>query len=105
MQLLAQTQAEIIRQRQTTTQSNDTTEGEETSSAVMTVAYKVKDNEAGGSYCCCAICIEEFEDEEICGVVESCGHCFHEDCMDQWLRIESRCPLCRCLVHAVSQQY
>lgn len=30
-----------------------------------------------------------------------CGHCFHADCIDQWLGINTRCPVCR---HDIREQ-
>ncbi|XP_022158253.1 RING-H2 finger protein ATL14-like [Momordica charantia] len=59
------------------------------------VAYREEIRDCGGR---CAICIEGFAEEEKCGVIENCGHFFHKDCIDRWLKIESRCPLCRCSI-------
>jgi hypothetical protein len=27
--------------------------------------------------------------------LRNCGHCFHADCIDQWLGMNTRCPVCR----------
>ena len=48
----------------------------------------------------CAICLEEYTDEEQLEVFD-CKHCFHVECMQQWLEtrfqnsIDPNCPLCR----------
>ncbi|GKF29452.1 RING-H2 finger protein ATL16 [Tanacetum coccineum] len=43
----------------------------------------------------CAICLEDFIDKQHIGVVVSCQHSFHEDCINNWLSNERSCPLCR----------
>ncbi|XP_076655962.1 uncharacterized protein LOC143360733 isoform X2 [Halictus rubicundus] len=42
----------------------------------------------------CTICLSEFEDCE-CVRRLPCMHLFHIDCVDQWLRTNKRCPICR----------
>ena len=40
----------------------------------------------------CAIC----QDTIAHGTrLRNCGHCFHADCIDQWLGMNTRCPVCR----------
>jgi hypothetical protein len=40
----------------------------------------------------CAICQESVT----CATrIRSCGHCFHASCIDQWLALNTRCPVCR----------
>lgn len=40
----------------------------------------------------CAICQEEIT----CATrIRACGHTFHGSCLDQWLQINPRCPMCR----------
>ncbi|GAB4859691.1 hypothetical protein Ancab_011170 [Ancistrocladus abbreviatus] len=43
----------------------------------------------------CAICLSEFEEKERVKVIPSCGHVFHEECIDTWLSSHVTCPLCR----------
>ncbi|KAG6503516.1 probable E3 ubiquitin-protein ligase ATL44 [Zingiber officinale] len=43
----------------------------------------------------CAICLAEFADGEIVRVLLQCGHGFHRDCVDVWLRSSASCPSCR----------
>ncbi|XVF70309.1 hypothetical protein PTKIN_Ptkin11bG0152000 [Pterospermum kingtungense] len=53
---------------------------------------KTSDNE-------CAICLEDFEDDELCRVFPLCKHVFHFNCIDNWLRNHITCPICRnCIV-------
>lgn len=45
----------------------------------------------------CPICLEEFYvGDEVRGL--PCAHNFHVDCIDQWLRLNVKCPRCRCSV-------
>ncbi len=40
----------------------------------------------------CAICQESVA----CATrIRACGHCFHGQCIDQWLGMNTRCPVCR----------
>jgi hypothetical protein len=40
----------------------------------------------------CAICQEQVT----CATrIRSCGHAFHSNCIDQWLGMNTRCPVCR----------
>jgi predicted Zn-ribbon and HTH transcriptional regulator len=46
-----------------------------------------------------------FDNNETCAICQeavvrgtrlrNCGHCFHTDCIDQWLGMNTRCPVCR----------
>ncbi|RLN43026.1 E3 ubiquitin-protein ligase EL5-like [Panicum miliaceum] len=46
----------------------------------------------------CAVCIAEVAAGEAARVLPRCGHAFHVECVDMWLRSHSTCPLCRCAV-------
>jgi hypothetical protein len=40
----------------------------------------------------CAICQETVA----CATrIRACGHCFHSQCIEQWLGMNTRCPVCR----------
>jgi hypothetical protein len=41
----------------------------------------------------CPICIESFEEDETVSKL-SCGHTYKPQCIRDWLKKESRCPLC-----------
>jgi hypothetical protein len=42
----------------------------------------------------CCICLCEYEEEEKLRELP-CGHPFHSDCIDQWLKKNKKCPLCQ----------
>ncbi|PSS33773.1 RING-H2 finger protein [Actinidia chinensis var. chinensis] len=43
----------------------------------------------------CAVCLNEFKEEEKLRVIPNCSHMFHVDCIDVWLQSNVNCPLCR----------
>ncbi|XP_038979547.1 RING-H2 finger protein ATL16-like [Phoenix dactylifera] len=43
----------------------------------------------------CAVCLNEFQEEEKLRLLPSCSHAFHIDCIDIWLQFNANCPLCR----------
>ena len=40
----------------------------------------------------CAICQDSIQTATR---LRACGHCFHDTCIQQWLNINTRCPVCR----------
>ncbi|PON91993.1 43kDa postsynaptic protein [Trema orientale] len=44
---------------------------------------------------CCSICIQELRGGDSVRRLPKCGHFFHLDCIDQWLRRQGSCPICR----------
>ncbi|CAL4914788.1 unnamed protein product [Urochloa decumbens] len=57
-----------------------------------------KEVAAGDPTADCAVCIAEVAAGEAARVLPRCGHAFHVECVDMWLRSHSTCPLCRCAV-------
>ena len=43
----------------------------------------------------CNICFLKFEVGEYKRNLPNCGHFYHKKCIDKWLKIDSRCPICR----------
>ncbi|KAM7256891.1 hypothetical protein ACFE04_012632 [Oxalis oulophora] len=43
----------------------------------------------------CAICLNEFQDDETLRLIPNCNHVFHPDCIDSWLASHVTCPVCR----------
>jgi hypothetical protein len=41
----------------------------------------------------CSICFENITEEKL--MKTNCNHCFHNNCMTEWLKIKNSCPLCR----------
>ncbi|KAK1436317.1 hypothetical protein QVD17_02096 [Tagetes erecta] len=44
----------------------------------------------------CAICLCEFEDDNVLRLLTKCYHVFHQECIDLWLESHKTCPFCRC---------
>jgi hypothetical protein len=42
----------------------------------------------------CPICTDEFELPENTGFLK-CGHAFHKNCIEEWLKQNQNCPTCR----------
>ncbi|CAN0843766.1 Putative RING-H2 finger protein ATL69 [Linum grandiflorum] len=43
----------------------------------------------------CSICLADYRANDTLRCIPDCNHCFHADCVDQWLRVTATCPLCR----------
>jgi predicted Zn-ribbon and HTH transcriptional regulator len=43
----------------------------------------------------CVWTLEAFRAGARCRVLPRCGHGFHAECVDSWLRTSRRCPVCR----------
>ena len=43
----------------------------------------------------CSICMEAMNDSSKVRTLPNCNHKFHTKCINQWLRFNSGCPLCR----------
>ncbi|XP_066332445.1 RING-H2 finger protein ATL56-like [Miscanthus floridulus] len=61
--------------------------------------HEFKEGAGGGE---CAVCLDVFRSGDRCRVLPRCGHRFHADCLDSWLRKSRRCPVCR--TEAVEQR-
>ncbi|WCJ24019.1 RING/U-box superfamily protein [Euphorbia peplus] len=46
-------------------------------------------------FCECAVCLNEFQEDEKLRIIPNCSHVFHIDCIDIWLQNNANCPLCR----------
>lgn len=64
--------------------------------ALPTLAYsEVKGLHIGKGALECAVCLNEFEDEETLRLLPKCDHVFHLECIDTWLASHTTCPVCR----------
>ncbi|XP_028089750.1 E3 ubiquitin-protein ligase MBR2-like isoform X1 [Camellia sinensis] len=43
----------------------------------------------------CAICIEQYANEEEIGTMKNCGHEYHVRCIREWLLVKKVCPICK----------
>ncbi|KAK4262898.1 hypothetical protein QN277_028393 [Acacia crassicarpa] len=43
----------------------------------------------------CSICLSEYEPKETLRTIPDCNHYFHAHCIDEWLRMNATCPVCR----------
>lgn len=43
----------------------------------------------------CPICLSEYMPKETVRIIPECRHCFHAQCIDEWLPLNASCPICR----------
>lgn len=51
----------------------------------------------------CVVCLSELEESDEVIVLPQCGHYFHMECIDMWLRSHSNCPICRTTIDVVEE--
>lgn len=66
---------------------------ESTIQAIPTLRFRR--GEQQNSFHECAVCLNEFQEEERIRMLPNCFHVFHIDCIDTWLQTHENCPLCR----------
>ncbi|XP_010455127.1 PREDICTED: E3 ubiquitin-protein ligase ATL31 [Camelina sativa] len=68
----------------------------ETIETFPTFVYsEVKTQKIGKGALECAICLNEFEDDETLRLLPKCDHVFHPQCIGAWLQGHVTCPVCR----------
>ncbi|KAJ3673373.1 hypothetical protein LUZ60_006747 [Juncus effusus] len=67
------------------------------SKASIDALKTVKKEENGEGESACVVCLEGLFEREEEGLVKEmpCGHKYHGDCIEKWLRIHGSCPVCR----------
>ncbi|KAK1423693.1 hypothetical protein QVD17_19001 [Tagetes erecta] len=55
----------------------------------------VKSHKIGKGSLECAVCLNEYEDEETLRLIPKCDHVFHPECIDAWFENHVTCPVCR----------
>jgi E3 ubiquitin-protein ligase ATL6/9/15/31/42/55 len=55
----------------------------------------VKGLKIGKSTLACAVCLNEFQDDETLRLIPKCSHVYHHGCIDIWLVSHNTCPVCR----------
>ncbi|URD94530.1 Zinc finger, C3HC4 type (RING finger) [Musa troglodytarum] len=61
------------------------------------MAYSQAKLEQGTTATCCSICLGDYRDTDVLQMLPQCGHQFHVDCINRWLRSHASCPNCRSL--------
>ncbi|XP_010263056.1 PREDICTED: RING-H2 finger protein ATL70-like [Nelumbo nucifera] len=54
---------------------------------------KLRSNDSTAS--CCSICLADYKNTDVLRLLPGCGHLFHLNCVDPWLRLRPTCPVCR----------
>ncbi|PHU09733.1 hypothetical protein BC332_21593 [Capsicum chinense] len=49
----------------------------------------------GPNHGTCPICLADYHPKETVRCIPECEHCFHAECIDEWLKINGTCPVCR----------
>ncbi|KAL8545615.1 hypothetical protein ACS0TY_005662 [Phlomoides rotata] len=56
---------------------------------------EVKDHQIGKGELECAVCLNDFQENETLRLIPKCNHVFHPECIDAWLESHVTCPVCR----------
>ncbi|KAL3537182.1 hypothetical protein ACH5RR_000548 [Cinchona calisaya] len=65
--------------------------------SITVFKYKKGDGLVEGTEC--AVCLNEFQENESLRLLPKCCHAFHLPCIDTWLKSHSNCPICRANVN------
>ncbi|KAK3037784.1 hypothetical protein RJ639_030703 [Escallonia herrerae] len=71
--------------------------------SLPTLTFNPKKSTTSSLYC--TVCLHDVAGGETYRKLPECGHCFHADCIDDWLRSQLTCPLCRSRVCHLPRQH
>lgn len=61
---------------------------------ISSTRYETLDEKIKEENKTCSICILEFENEDKISIT-NCNHIFHTDCITEWGKYKTECPICR----------
>uniref|UniRef100_A0A1A9W0T0 RING-type domain-containing protein n=1 Tax=Glossina brevipalpis TaxID=37001 RepID=A0A1A9W0T0_9MUSC len=62
---------------------------------IIDMAYTFKFDDKISNQTTCAVCLFDFEINELVQKMMFCEHIFHASCVKEWLKLNTSCPLCR----------
>uniref|UniRef100_A0A1B0BTK0 RING-type domain-containing protein n=1 Tax=Glossina palpalis gambiensis TaxID=67801 RepID=A0A1B0BTK0_9MUSC len=62
---------------------------------IIDMAYTLKYDAKSCKQTTCAVCLSDFEINELVQKMMFCEHIFHAPCVKEWLKLNTSCPLCR----------
>ncbi|KAK3037783.1 hypothetical protein RJ639_030702 [Escallonia herrerae] len=71
--------------------------------SLPTLTFNPKKSTTSSLYC--TVCLHDVAGGETYRKLPECGHCFHSDCIDDWLQSQLTCPLCRSQVCHLPRQH
>lgn len=77
---------------------------EETITEIEEFTWPHHDSNIAGRQTTCMICLADFELGQKCRKLP-CSHVFHQNCVDEWLRRCTDCPICKANVDRAIRQY
>ncbi|KAF5736759.1 RING/U-box superfamily protein [Tripterygium wilfordii] len=73
-------------------------------SVIRTIpVFQYKNKGENRDFCECAVCLNEFQEDEKLRIIPNCSHVFHIDCIDVWLQNNANCPLCRTSISSTAR--
>ncbi|KAI0498903.1 hypothetical protein KFK09_019801 [Dendrobium nobile] len=75
-------------------------EGTLNSCPVITYAEAKHQDARSADDSCCSVCLADYGEDDELRMLPQCGHLFHVQCVDPWLRLQPKCPLCRSSIYA-----
>uniref|UniRef100_A0A0A9GDJ2 RING-type domain-containing protein n=1 Tax=Arundo donax TaxID=35708 RepID=A0A0A9GDJ2_ARUDO len=76
-------------------------EGNEGGGGGVLAAGTDKERAVSAEDAVCCICLARYVDNDDLRMLP-CGHFFHKECVDKWLKINALCPLCKAEIDGVS---
>jgi hypothetical protein len=68
----------------------------------VVVVAAARDSDGGEAALDCPVCLGQVEPGEKARRLPKCGHAFHTECVDAWLRAHSTCRMCHTAVGAAT---